>query len=91
VGSNTAPLIEDAGYFRMREIGLYYTLSGGFVNRFAQNIKVGFSGNNLINFFKFNGYDPEVSNFGGAGLSSGVSVTPFPSAKRMNFHVIVKF
>jgi TonB-linked SusC/RagA family outer membrane protein len=91
VGSNTAPLIEDAGYFRMREIGLYYTLSGGFVNRFAQNIKVGFSGNNLINFFKFNGYDPEVSNFGGTGLSSGVSVTPFPSSKRMNFHVIVKF
>jgi TonB-linked SusC/RagA family outer membrane protein len=91
VGSNTAPLIEDAGYMRMREIGLYYNFTGGFVNRFARNVKVGFSGNNLINFFKYSSYDPEVSNFGGAGLSSGIEVTPFPSSKRMNFHVIVKF
>lgn len=91
LGANTGPYIEDAGYFRMREIGVYYNLPKTFVNKFAENLKIGFSGNNLLNFFKYRSYDPEVSNFGGAGLSQGVEVTPFPSSKRMNFHVILKF
>ena len=91
LGVNTGPYIEDAGYLRMREIGLYYNLPKSLISKFAKNVKVGFSGNNLINFFDYRSYDPEVSNFGSGGLSTGVEVTPFPSAKRMNFHVIFKF
>lgn len=91
LGSNSGPYIEDAGYLRMREIGLYYNLPKSLISSFAQNVKIGFSGNNLINIFDYRSYDPEVSNFGGDGLSTGVEVTPFPSQKRMNFHVIVKF
>ncbi len=63
---------------RMREIGIYYNFPTAWVQNFAQGVKVGFSGNNLINFFKYNSYDPEVSNFGGAGLSTGIEVNPFP-------------
>jgi TonB-dependent starch-binding outer membrane protein SusC len=91
LGANTAPYIEDAGYFRMREIGLYYNIPTNLYSKFARNVRIGFSGNNLINFFKYRGYDPEVSNFGGAGFSQGIDVTPFPSSKRMNFHLSVKF
>lgn len=92
LGSNTGPLIEDAGYLRMREIGLYYTLpKGAFFGSFFDEVKVGLSANNLVNFFSYSGYDPEVSNFGGGGLSTGVDVTPYPSAKRMNFHISFKF
>ena len=53
--------------------------------------RIGFSGNNLINIFDYNSYDPEVSNFGAGGLSTGVEVTPFPSAKRFDFHVKASF
>lgn len=91
IGVNTDPMVEDASYIRMREIGLYYNFPRAWVQGFAQGVKVGFSGNNLVNFFKYNSYDPEVSNFGGAGLSQGIDSAPFPSAKRMNFHVIFKF
>jgi TonB-linked SusC/RagA family outer membrane protein len=91
IGVNTDPMVEDASYVRMREIGLYYNFPKAWVQGFAEGIKVGFSGNNLINFFDYNSYDPEVSNFGGAGLSTGIDVNPFPSSKRMNFHVIFKF
>jgi hypothetical protein len=52
---------------------------------------VGFSGTNLLNFFDYNSYDPEVSNFGSGGLSTGVEVNPFPSAKRFNFHAMFSF
>ncbi|WP_299677999.1 SusC/RagA family TonB-linked outer membrane protein [uncultured Dokdonia sp.] len=94
-GGNATPFIEDASYLRLREIGLYYNLPNKVLeNVFAgyiANFKVGFSGNNLINIFDYNSYDPEVSNFGSNGLSTGVEVTPFPSSKRYLFHVKVDF
>lgn len=92
---NATPFTEDASYLRLREVGLYYTLPTKFLDQVfkghVSNFKVGFSGNNLINIFDYNSYDPEVSNFGANGLSTGVEVTPFPSAKRYLFHVKVDF
>ena len=90
LGANTDPYVEDASYIRLREIGLYYTLPADLVPG-TRSLKVGFSGNNLINIFDYNSYDPEVSNFGGGGLSTGVEVLPFPSSKRFDFHVIAEF
>ncbi len=90
LGSNTDPYIEDASYIRLREIGLYYKLPESILGDVAR-LTVGVSGNNLINIFDYNSYDPEVSNFGGNGLSTGVEVTPFPSAKRFDFHVKASF
>ncbi len=92
---NAAPFVEDASYLRLREIGLYYDVPGEFLERvfdgYVSGIKVGLSGNNLINIFDYNSYDPEVSNFGSNALSTGVEVTPFPSSKRYLFHVSVNF
>ncbi len=92
---NATPFTEDASYLRLREVGLYYTLPSRFLDQiFRGNVsrfKIGFSGNNLINIFDYNSYDPEVSNFGSNGLSTGVEVTPFPSSKRYLFHVNIDF
>ena len=90
LGSSTEPYIQDAGYIRLREIGLYYNIPLNKDNA-LKNIRLGFSGNNLINIFEYDSYDPEVSNFGNGGLSSGVEVTPFPSSKRFDFHVQLEF
>lgn len=90
LGADTGPYIEDAGYIRLREIGLYYTLPDNIIPG-AESLKIGVSGNNLINIFDYNSYDPEVSNFGANGLSTGVEVTPFPSSKRFDFHLIANF
>ena len=90
LGSNTDPYIEDAGYLRLREIGLYYKLPLTILGDVGR-LTVGVSANNLINIFDYNSYDPEVSNFGGGGLSTGVEVLPFPSAKRFDFHIKANF
>ncbi len=90
LGVNTDPYIEDAGYLRLREVGVYYTLPDSFLSGVGK-YTIGFSGNNLINIFDYNSYDPEVSNFGGNGLSTGVEVTPFPSSKRFDFHIKASF
>ena len=90
LGVNTRPYIEDASYVRLREVGLYYNIDRSVFGD-VMALRIGFSANNMLNFFKYNSYDPEVSNFGSGGLSQGVEVTPFPSSKRYNFHVIAKF
>lgn len=90
LGVTARPWIQDASYFRVREIGLSYVLPGSWFKDIAR-VKVGFSGRNLINVFKYKSYDPEVSNFGIDAISSNVEVTPFPSAKSYYFNVSVTF
>ncbi|TXG37408.1 TonB-dependent receptor domain-containing protein [Seonamhaeicola maritimus] len=87
---NPDPVIEDSGYLRLREIGLYYTLPEGLI-KYASKVRVGLSGRNLINIFDYNSYDPEVSNFGNNELGNNVEVTPYPASKFINFHLNVNF
>ena len=87
---NPDPAIEDGGYLRLREIGLYYTLPKG-LTRHADMIRVGISGRNLINIFDYNSYDPEVSNFGNNVLANNVEVTPYPTSKFINLHLNINF
>ena len=88
--ANPDPVIEDAGYIRLREIGLFYTLPEDLIPQLSQ-IKVGMSGRNLVNIFDYNSYDPEVSNFGNNVLANTVEVTPYPASKFINFHLDIKF
>lgn len=81
--------IEDASYFRLREIGLYYTFPS--INDFFKSIRVGVSGRNLLTLTDYSSYDPETSTKGGTGLSTGIEVTPFPSSRQAYFHLSFKF
>ncbi len=87
---NPDPVIEDASYLRLREIGLYYTLPNNLLPS-LKRVQVGVSGRNLINIFDYNSYDPEVSNFGNNVLGNTVEVTPYPASKFVNFHLNVNF
>ncbi|MBK8193677.1 MAG: hypothetical protein IPK76_10890 [Lewinellaceae bacterium] len=61
------------------------------ISAFLPPRRVGFSGRNLLNFFDYSSYDPEVSNFGTDAISSNVEVTPFPSAKSLFFTLGASF
>jgi len=95
LGVTAEPWVEDASYVRLREIGLFYTIRQDKLESISRDsirsIRVGFSAYNLINIFDYSSYDPEVSNFGANGISTGVEVLPFPSARRINFHLGVNF
>ncbi|MEM7552143.1 MAG: SusC/RagA family TonB-linked outer membrane protein [Bacteroidota bacterium] len=94
-GNDASVFVEDASYVKLREISLYYTLPSAWVDSFSkgtiERIKVGVSGNNLVLFTDYTGYDPEVSNFGNNGVSVGVDVAPFPSSRRAFFHLKIDF
>jgi len=84
--SGAAGYIEDGTYLRLREVGLFYDVPLND-NTLFQGIKVGVSGKNLITITDYTGYDPETSAFGPSGLSQGIEVSPFPSAKQYYVHV----
>lgn len=94
-GTNAAIFVEDSEYLKLREVSLYYTLPssllGSFLNGSLNKVRVGVSGNNLLLFSDYTSYDPEVSNFGSGGVIGGVEVTPFPSSRRMFFHLEIGF
>lgn len=87
---NTQPWIEDAGFLRLREIGLYYNIPRRVFSD-KLSLRLGVSGRNVFNRFNYNSYDPEVSNFGNNVLANTVEVTPFPSSKRWVFHLTANF
>jgi TonB-dependent starch-binding outer membrane protein SusC len=89
VGTDAHEFVQTASYFRVREIGLYYTFNRLPVD-YVKGIRIGVSFNNYITITKYKSYDPEVSNFG-TGFSSGVDVDPYPATKRADFHISFDF
>ena len=90
LGTTAQPFVQDASYFRVREVGLYYTVAPALFGPVAnglRSLRVGVSATNLLTITPYKSYDPEVSNFGNQPVASGVEVTPFPSSRRFNVHV----
>jgi TonB-linked SusC/RagA family outer membrane protein len=89
VGTTAEPFVQNSGYFKVREIGLYYSIQKLPV-QFIKGVRLGISLNNFITATKYKSYDPEVSNFG-TSFSTGVDVLPYPASKRADFHITLDF
>ena len=69
--------LTNGSYFRFKTIQIGYSLPKTFVNKIGlQKLRFYVSGNNLITFTKYNGYDPEIGG-GSYGIDRGV----YPQAK----------
>jgi TonB-dependent starch-binding outer membrane protein SusC len=75
--------MEDGSFFRMRNIRLDYSFRLG-KGRAIKNINVYVSGQNLITFTDYSGYDPEVNTFSGNDRRQGVDLGSYPSSKTYN-------
>jgi hypothetical protein len=49
------------------------------------------SGQNLITFTKYTGYDPEVNSFSGTNSRQGIDYLSYPTAKAYTFGVSATF
>lgn len=87
--------IQDASYWRLREISLYYTVPKVFLisklHNSVQSMRLGVSATNLFTITNYFGYNPEVSNFGNQSVGASVDNTPYPSSKRIFFHLALGF
>lgn len=89
IGSTAVTSIVNSGYFRVREIGLYYNIDNVELN-FVKGVSVGASLYNYFTITNYPSYDPEASNFG-VGFSSGIDAIPYPASKRAAVHLNVTF
>lgn len=93
LGVSARQFVQDASYFRIREIGLYYDIPTQYflsaVGYQPRRVRVGVSANNLLTITPYESYDPEVNNFADQPVASSVEVTPYPAARSFLFHVSV--
>ena len=94
-GEGAARFVEDASYVKLREASIYYTLPDRILentfNGALRNVKLGLSGSNLLLFSDYRSYDPEVSVFGTQAVAQSVEVTPYPSSRRITFHLRLEY
>jgi hypothetical protein len=93
--NNAGRWVQDATFLKIREVGLYYTLPKETLSKtfgnMIQRAKIGFSGNNVFLATKYVGYDPETSTFGAQALANNVDVAPYPTSRRLFFHIQIDF
>ncbi len=87
--NGAAGYIEDGSYIRLREVGLFYNVP--IETNWFERVRIGVSGKNILTITDYSSYDPETSAFGPSGLSQGIEVSPFPSAKQFYFHLGLTF
>lgn len=93
-GGNTALYLEDASFFKVREITMSYQLPDGVVSGLwgaLDQVTLEASARNLLSFFNYSGMDPEVSNFGNQAVGRNIDVAPFPPSRSFWFSLNVGF
>ncbi|HMU47905.1 MAG TPA: TonB-dependent receptor [Chitinophagaceae bacterium] len=91
-GQNYYPnswFVEDGSYLRIRNIQLGYTIPNSIISRWkVERIRFYVNAQNALNFFKYNGFTPEV---GGGPTNGGIDNGIYPLSATYNFGVNVTF
>ena len=86
---------QDGSFVKLREVTLSYELPTAFRQRLFGNATRGMraelSGRNLLTWTKYEGVDPEVSNFGNQNIIRNADLAPFPPSRSFFFSLGVDF
>ena len=84
--------LEDGSYIRVKVITLSYNLPAAWMKTLRlDNARFYVTGENLLTFTKYTGFDPEVSRFGFDNTRMGYDYGGYPSAKTYILGVILNF
>jgi len=81
--------MEDGSFFRMRNIRLDYSFN--LKSHVIRNLNLYVSGQNLITFTDYSGFDPEVNTFNGNDRRQGVDLASYPTPKTVTFGLAIVF
>ena len=94
-GTSTGRYVQDGTYLKLREASLTYALPAELISNWfngtVRQLNLGIGGRNLLMFTPYDGYDPEVSQFGNVAVGRAVDVLPFPSSRHLYFKVDLGF
>jgi len=87
--------LEDGSYLRLKNIALGYNFSSRQLTSWTKgtvsSFRVYVSGQNLLTFTKYTGYDPEVGNRTGSSLTNGIDWAIYPQPKAVQVGIQVNF
>ena len=88
----TENFVEDASWVRLRNVNLSYNLPTNLFKRsFVQGASVTLTGNNLLLFTDYTGYDPETSSFSAGSNVDAFSGFTYPAVRSYLFTVNLNF
>lgn len=77
--------VEDGAYLRLKNLSLGYTLPERITRKFCvSNLRVYFSGQNLLTLTRYSGFDPEVG-------ASGIDNNIYPQTRSYTFGLDITF
>lgn len=89
---NSTRFVEDGSYVRLKSITLSYNFSPDFLDRLGVNkLSLYTTGQNLLTFTNYSGFDPEVNAFGRSATELGVDYGTYPQARTVTFGVNLEF
>ena len=90
--------VEDASYLRLKNLQIGYNLPLSNMGiKWMRSAKVYVSGQNLLTFTKYTGFDPELNNFGNSTVNGntdlrlGLDLSSYPSARTYTFGINLGF
>ena len=87
--------LENGSYLRLKNISLGYTIPSASLTSWTKGTVSGFrvyvSGQNLLTFTDYSGYDPEVGNRTGSSLTNGIDWAIYPQPKAVQVGIQVNF
>ena len=84
-------IVEDGSYLRLKTLQIGYNLPASFLRRIGlSTAKVYISGQNLVTFTKYSGFDPEVNAYPSA-LTPGFDYSVYPRAKTISGGININF
>jgi TonB-linked SusC/RagA family outer membrane protein len=90
--SVTENFVEDASWIRLRNLSISYNLSENILRKsFIQNATITFTGNNLLLFTDFSGFDPENSSFSAGSNIDAFSGFTYPAVRSFLLSVNLNF
>jgi TonB-linked SusC/RagA family outer membrane protein len=84
--------VEDGSYLRVKALTLAYNLPASLLSKVKMhNAKIYATGENLLTFTNYSGFDPEVNAFGGSNTLQGVDFGTYPQTRNLIFGLSVTF
>ena len=84
--------VEDASYVRLKSVNLTYLIPQRLTKSInIEALKIYVTGENLLTFTDYSGYDPEVNNFKDSNTERGIDYGTYPQTRNIIFGINVTF
>jgi TonB-linked SusC/RagA family outer membrane protein len=89
---NSTRFVEDGSYLRLKAATLSYNFNPELLKKLRlQKLSLYATGQNLLTFTNYSGFDPEVNAFGTSATELGIDYGTYPQARTVTFGINVEF